>query len=48
LTHEAKRILDSVKEKSDARKNHHGIDDTAEESVKNHHKDLPKDLLDKL
>lgn len=48
LTHEAKRILDAVKEKSDKRKIHHGIDDAEEETAKHHHKDLPKDLLDKL
>lgn len=48
LTHEAKRILDSVKDKSDSRKNFHGIDDQVEETAKHHHKDLPKDLLDKL
>jgi len=37
-----------VKEKSDKRKTHHGIDDAEEETAKHHHKDLPKDLLDKL
>lgn len=48
LTHEAKRILDSVKEKSDKRKKYHEIDDTEDEKTNMHHRDLPKDLLDKL
>ena len=47
ITVEAKRILDSLNEKSDERKKNHGVD--AGETVENHHRELPpevKQLLD--
>lgn len=46
LSREAKRILDNVKEKSEARKAHHGVEDDAH--YNEHHRYLPQALINKL
>ncbi len=46
LTKEAKRILDTIRAKSDQRKSDHGVMEG--ESTPNHHRELPTDVKDKL
>lgn len=50
LTSEAKKILDSLKDKSEERKKSFGIDDSQGkyEKVTVHHKPLPRELKEKL
>lgn len=48
LTKEAKRILDEVKDKSEARKEKHGVNDDLDEKPKYHHRQLPHSLMNKL
>jgi hypothetical protein len=45
LTKETKRILDTVKGKSDERKKSYGVDG---DDIKAHHKPLPKEIKSKL
>lgn len=46
LSREAKRVLDSVKDKSESRKTQHGVEGDAH--YNEHHKYLPQDLINKL
>jgi len=46
LRSEIKRIIDSTKDKSDARKFRFGMSADQEEKPKYHHKELPKELMD--
>ena len=46
LTKEAKRILDTIKEKSEARKQQHGVQEG--EKISNHHRSLPKKVKDEV
>lgn len=46
LSREAKRILDNVKEKSEARKAYHGVEDDVH--YNEHHRYLPQALINKL
>lgn len=46
ITKEAKRILDSLKDKSNSRQEQYGVKDEAK--IENHHKTLPREIKEKL
>lgn len=46
ITKEAKRILDSLKDKSNTRQEQYGANDEAK--IENHHKTLPREIKEKL
>lgn len=48
LTREAKRILDEVKDRSEARKAQHGLNGEIDEKPNYHHRQLPHSLMQKL